>query len=267
MVYLFNLFPGIVGLLSGWASGLGQPASVAATVGALVLTAAVGYLLGSLNAAIIVSKTLFKQDIRQFGSGNAGLTNMHRVYGKKGALLTLAGDFLKQFAAIFIGMILTGQTGAYLAGLFCMIGHIFPVYYRFKGGKGVLTAATMILLLDPAIFLVLFIIFAVVLLFTRYVSLASVICAFIYPAVVYYESKLVTGSNPPMTLMLFALFVGVIIIFMHRSNIFRIFNNEENKFSFRSKPDAQKIFDAEDKENDKQNEYIPNIAKKKKKKK
>ena len=266
MAYLFQLFPGIVGLMSGWTTGLDDPYKTVFTVLAIILTALEGYLLGSLNSAIITSKLLYRQDIRDFGSGNAGLTNMYRVYGKKGALFTFLGDFIKQFVAIFIGMIITGTTGMYIAGLFCMIGHIFPVYYRFKGGKGVLTAATMILLLDPPIFAVLFIIFAVVLLFTRYVSLASIVAAFLYPAAVYYAARLRTGNNPPMTLVLFAVFVGLVIIYMHRSNIFRIFNNEENKFSFKSKPDTQKILDAEDKENDAANEYIPNVGKKKKKK-
>ncbi|MBR0232182.1 MAG: glycerol-3-phosphate 1-O-acyltransferase PlsY [Clostridia bacterium] len=265
MNYLYNIVPGMFGLMVRWAeSQTDKTAYYVIFISALVLTAAAGYLLGSLNSAIIVSKTLFRKDIRQFGSGNAGLTNMFRVYGKKGALLTLLGDVLKQVVSVFLGIIIAGQTGAYIAGLFCMIGHIFPVYYGFKGGKGVLTAATMILIIDPVIFLVLIVVFAVVLLFTQYVSLASIIAAITYPAAVFYAARIRTGNSPSIYSMLFALFVGLIVIFMHRSNIFRIFNNEESKFSFRSKPQAQDILDAEDRENDKANEYVPEIRKKKK---
>lgn len=267
MNYLYNLVPGMFGLMVKWAEAqTDKTAYYVIFISAMVLTAVAGYLLGSLNSAIIVSKTLYHKDIRQFGSGNAGLTNMFRVYGKKGALLTLLGDVLKQIVSVFIGILVAGQTGAYIAGLFCMIGHIFPVYYGFKGGKGVLTAATMILIIDPIIFLVLIVVFAVVLLFTQYVSLASIIAAITYPAAVFYAAKLRTGNAPDIYSMLFALFVGLIVIFMHRSNIFRIFNNEESKFSFKNKPQAQDILDAEDRENDKANEYVPEIRKKKVKK-
>ena len=268
MNYLYNLVPGMFGLMIKWAeSQTDKTAYYVIFIAAIAITAIAGYLLGSLNSAIIVSKSLYHKDIRSFGSGNAGLTNMYRVYGKKGALFTLLGDVLKQVVSVFLGIIVAGQTGAYIAGLFCMLGHIFPVYYGFKGGKGVLTAATMILIIDPLIFLVLIVVFAVVLLFTQYVSLASIIAAITYPAAVYYAAKIRTGNSPDIYSLLFALFVGIIVIFMHRSNIFRIFNNEENKFSFKSKPQAQEIFDAEDRENDKANEYIPEIRKKKDRKK
>ena len=193
---------------------------VVITVVAWALVSIVAYLLGSLNSAIIVSKSKYKQDIRSFGSGNAGLTNMLRVYGKDGALLTLAGA------------ILLGRYGAYLAGLFCMIGHIFPIYYRFKGGKGVLTAATMILLIDPLVFIVLFIIFALVLAITRYVSLSSIIAAITYPAAL----SIANGNNVHIFELVFALFVAAVVIIMHRTNLQRLFRNEENKFSFKKKP-------------------------------
>ncbi len=232
---------------------------------ACILTVIAGYLLGSLNSAIIVSKWKYKQDIRSFGSGNAGLTNMHRVYGKNGAVYTLIGDISKQIVSVLFGYVLLGYPGAYLAGAFCMIGHIFPVYYRFKGGKGVLTAATMILILDPLVFAVLFVIFALVLLITRYVSLASVICALCYPAVV--SINYARGDAPIDFFVLFcALFMGATVIFMHRSNLYRLFNNQESKFSFRKKPEAQEVIDMEDKENDDDTTFYPPATEKKKKK-
>ncbi len=235
MRYLFALDTEhkFFGILSRWIQAQGQYVPILQlTITAWVIIAVVAYLLGSFNSAIIVSKLKYKQDIRSFGSGNAGLTNMLRVYGKDGALLTLAGDILKQFLAVLFGAVIIGRYGAYLAGLFCMIGHIYPIYYKFKGGKGVLTAATMILLIDPMIFAILFIIFALTLLITRYVSLSSIIAAIAYPTTVYVAN----GYQPHFFELLFAIFVAAIIIIMHRTNLKRLFRNEENKFSFKRKP-------------------------------
>ncbi len=265
MRYLFALDPdnNFFGVVAKWIMGIEDVGlSNALAIVLWVVCAVIAYLLGSLNSAIIVSRYKYKQDIRSFGSGNAGLTNMHRVYGKDGAVWTLLGDIAKQLVSVFIGAVLLSRMGAYLAGAFCMIGHIFPIYYRFKGGKGVLTAATMILLIDPMIFAVLFVIFAIVLLITRYVSLASIIAALIYPASI----RIAYGMEHPFELF-FALFVGVVVIYMHRSNIYRIFNNQESKFSFRKKPEAKEIMDMEDRENDSDNTYYPPATQKKKKKK
>lgn len=195
------------------------------------------YLLGSLNFSIIVSKYMFNDDIRKYGSGNAGLTNMQRVYGKKGALLTLGGDILKQIVSIFIGLLIFGENGAYIAGTFCIIGHIAPIYYRFRGGKGVLTAATMVLLIDPVIFLCLFALFAFVVLIFRYISLGSIMAGFVYPALVYYKSKIIHNGEPPsLPSLIFSLFICILLFFMHRKNIERIINNQESRFSFKKKP-------------------------------
>ncbi len=236
MIYLYNVFPKMFGLVTQWAKTFENGVTAMIITGiACVLCAVIAYLLGSFNSAIIVSKYKYKQDIRSFGSGNAGLTNMHRVYGKDGALLTLAGDIAKQVLSVLVGILLVGQTGAYLAGLFCILGHIFPIYYRFKGGKGVLTAATMILCIDPMIFAVLFVIFALTLLITRYVSLSSIIASICYPAAIFYAAKLRTGAPPQAFDIIFACVVGLLVIFMHRTNIYRLFNNQESKFSFKKK--------------------------------
>lgn len=209
----------------------------------------VPYLLGSFNAAIIVSKYLYQDDIRKYGSGNAGLTNMHRVYGKKGALYTLAGDMLKQFVSVCIGMLAMGTDGAFLAGTFCILGHIAPLYFHFKGGKGVLAAATMILMMDPLMFVVLFIFFTLIVLIFKYISLGSMMAGFVYPALVFYRTKMTMDNLPPsFAYMLFACFIGILIIFMHRENMRRIFNNEESKFSFKKKP----LKEAETEEKEKQ---------------
>lgn len=200
--------------------------------GAVLLCSVLPYLLGSLNAAIIVSRYKYHDDIRNHGSGNAGLTNMARVFGKKGALFTLLGDIAKQFLSVLIGIILCGEWGAYVAGVFCMFGHIFPLYYHFRGGKGVLTAATMILMIDWQVFLITFALFLLTVLITRYVSLGSIIGGFALPGVVY-SSAVLRGTMPSLPAIIFSIFIGLLLIFMHRSNIRRLFNGTENKFKFK----------------------------------
>ncbi|GEM_PF-73943 len=218
----------------------------------MVLLIAVSYLLGSINSAIIISKAKYHDDIRNYGSGNAGLTNMNRVYGGSAATLTLIGDVLKQVIAVFFGVLAFGQVGAYIAGLFCMLGHIAPVFYHFRGGKGVLTAATLVLLIEFRAFLILFIVWVVVLLISRYVSLASILAAFTYPAVVFYLMQNNLGYADPFSLIC-ALFIGCIIFVTHRENIRRLFNNQESKFSFKKSPEFQEILDKEDPETDRKN--------------
>lgn len=222
----------------------------------------IGYLLGSINSAIITSKALFDKDIRNFGSGNAGLTNMLRVFGKKAALFTLLGDMLKSALSVLLGawVCYNSSEGAHLAGLFCVLGHIAPIYYGFRGGKGVLAAATMILVLDPVVFLLLIATFALVLFMTRFVSMASVIAAFLYPAYIYVISMTLTGDPPRFFKLLFAVVTAVMVIFMHRKNIERVYKGTENKFSFKSKPTAEKSEDDkkddDDDDDDDDVEYI-----------
>ena len=115
----------------------------------VLLCAAGGYLLGSISSAVIVSRALYSDDIRRHGSGNAGMTNMFRTWGKKAGILTLVGDVVKTAVAVVLGYLWLGYMGAYLAGLFCMLGHMFPVFYKFRGGKGVLVAAVTIMLTEP----------------------------------------------------------------------------------------------------------------------
>lgn len=207
-----------------------------------VISMLAGYFLGAINSAIIVSKTVYNDDIRRHGSGNPGLTNMHRVYGKNGALLTLAGDLSKTVLAIFIGGLLLGFNyvggialgeGCYIAGLFAVVGHIFPCYYKFKGGKGVLATATMALVLSPLPFLVLFAVFVLIVALTRYVSLGSVTAAVLYPVAVYTYVKMVFGNVMlPGMVSLSTILIAILIVIRHFKNLQRIGNQTENKFSF-----------------------------------
>lgn len=208
-----------------------------------ILTAAVAYLLGSLNTAIIVSKLAYGEDIRTKGSGNAGMTNMMRTYGKLPALITFVGDLLKTLVALVCGTLMCGLVGAYVAGLFAILGHIAPIYYRFKGGKGVSSTAMFVLYVQPVTFLVLALIFVFTVAVTKYLSLGSVLCAFMYPFVLNKLEIKFYGYyfDRPLRLLI-TLLACAVIIYMHRSNIKRLLNGTENKFSFqktKSRPSAK----------------------------
>ena len=189
----------------------------------LVLCAAVGYFLGSVNSAIIISKIRYRQDIRQYGSKNAGMTNMLRTYGKSAAAMTLLGDVAKAVIACLIGKLLLGESGGYVAGFFCIIGHVFPIYYGFKGGKGVLTLASMVLVMNWQTFLVLFTLFILIVSCTKYISLGSVMCALLYPIVL---SKF---AEPNIFGVVVSILVAILVTVMHRSNIKRLLDGNENK--------------------------------------
>ena len=209
------------------------------------------YLLGSVNSAIIISRVLYREDIRTKGSGNAGMTNMLRTYGKRAAVLTLVGDLMKTviallIAALFFGFNYNGgiaiggaqMTGeCYVAGLFAVLGHIFPVYYKFKGGKGVLVTSTMALLLTPIPFLILFVVFVLTVAVSKYVSLGSVIVATLYPVVLHGYFVVAFGEAMPALAAISSIVIAIIIVWCHRANLVRIGDRTENKLSFGKKRD------------------------------
>lgn len=212
----------------------GSAAYIAMVIGMYVLTALIAYALGSLNFGIIISKLFYHDDVRKHGSGNAGTTNMLRTYGKGAALGTIIGDALKVVVAILVGYLLVGKLmgGGHIAGLCAIIGHVFPVYYGFKGGKGVVASAITILMLDPAVFAVVFLFFVVVVAIWRYISLGSIIAAAVYPLVTY-------ASRGPSPDFIFALLIACFVIFLHRTNIQRLLDGKENKLSFKKKDDLK----------------------------
>lgn len=197
---------------------------------AIILSGVIAYFLGSLNFAIIISKRSYSQDIRSFGSNNAGMTNMMRTYGKRAAGLTLLGDAMKAVVAVLIGYAIIGQLGAYVAGCACVLGHIFPVYYKFKGGKGVVTTAVTILMCNPFVFLILFALYIGLVALSKFISLASVMCVMLYPVVLY---KIDTWLNGTCPYVLFAIFIMLLVVYKHIPNIKRLLNGTENKFSFK----------------------------------
>ena len=207
----------------------------------IIVCAAIAYLLGSLNFAIIISKRTYSEDIRSFGSKNAGMTNMMRTYGKKAAALTLLGDALKAVVACLVGYALLGQLGAYIAGCACILGHVFPIFYKFHGGKGVVTAAITVLMCNPYVFLILFALFVGIVAISKYISLGSVMCMIIYPFILNAIDKWLL-QRPASPYVLFALFMSLLIILKHVGNIKRLISGTESKFSFKkSKTPESKI--------------------------
>ncbi len=190
----------------------------------------VPYLLGSLNFGVILSGVIYKDDVRSRGSGNAGTTNMLRNYGKRAGALTLLGDMLKTAVACAVGA-LVGPLyyGLYIAGLFCILGHMFPVFFKFKGGKGIACLAMMVLMTDLKAFAFLIFAFVIIVLGTKYVSLGSVVCSMMYPVVL-------NRVNPDVPFgWLIATLIAVFVVFMHRENIKRLWAGNENKLSFKKK--------------------------------
>ena len=188
----------------------------------IVLCLILGYLFGSLNFAIIYSK-LRGDDIRNHGSGNAGATNVLRTYGKGPAAIVFLLDILKGVIAVFVARIfLDGDIFDCSAALGAVLGHNFPVYYKFKGGKGVSTSLAVLLTLHYPTALVAMVTFLVVVLISKYVSLSSILAAVAAIITAFILFRIDVFS-------VFCAIIGVLCIFRHRSNIVRLIKGTENK--------------------------------------
>ena len=152
---------------------------------------------------------------------------MTRTFGKKAGALTLLGDFLKTALALFACRMIFGTEGVFIGGIFCILGHAFPLFFKFKGGKGVVVAAAAMLVLNPIVCIICLLIFIVIVAFTGYVSLGSIIAAFLFPLLNY---KWYIYFAPLALKTIFCILMGLFIIFLHRKNIVRLFNGTENKF-------------------------------------
>ena len=199
----------------------------------LAITAMLSYCLGGINGAIITSVNYFKRDVRDFGSGNAGLTNFSRTFGEEHAALVLVVDIAKTILAVLFGGWLLGHlgladVGRLFAGFCTIIGHIYPPYYGFQGGKGVLCAGVMALMVDWRVGIICFVIFLAIVLFTRYVSLGSLIGMLCFPLML-----LIFGYSGLECLL--ALFCALLVVFAHRENIKRLMRGEESRISIGSK--------------------------------
>ncbi len=203
----------------------------------IALCVIIPYLIGSVNFAVLVSRLAYGSDVRNSGSGNAGATNMLRTHGKKAAALTFGGDLFKAVLATFIGLILMpGDEFAYVAALFCMVGHAYPLYFGFKGGKGVTVMAGAVLVLNPLVFLICVTIFALIVAGTKFVSLGSITGAILFPILNY---KLYTYFYPTPIKVIFSILFAVFVVFLHRKNIERLANGTESKIG-KNKPNKLK---------------------------
>lgn len=210
----------------------------------LLLCLIEGYLLGSLSFSVIVSKTLCGDDVRNHGSKNAGMTNVLRTYGKKYALLCGIGDFSKGLIAVLLGRLLfslwdiTLFDAGYAAGAAALLGHLFPLYFSFKGGKGVLTGLGVLLALSPVTFVIVLVLALPLLFVTRIVSLASITGSALYPLVTLIVHK--WQGKPVLLDTIFAVAIAAVIIYMHRANIVRLLNGTEYRFGSKNKQEMKK---------------------------
>lgn len=207
-----------------------------------IIVAVIAYLIGSINFSIILSKKMAGFDIREKGSGNAGTTNMLRSVGKKAALITLICDILKGVVSILIavlaGKIIKNLDNALLvqlAGIFVIIGHTFPVFFKFKGGKGIATALGVLLMINWQIGLICLIFALVLMALTKMVSVGSIAAAILFPILVAFidQNYIVPTSNSNWSYLVFSIIVALLVIFNHRANVQRILNGTENRLSFK----------------------------------
>ena len=193
-----------------------------------IICIAIAYLLGNISGGMIFGKLLFNKDIRDYGSKNAGTTNALRVYGIKAGILTFIIDVLKSILAGFIGMKLLGLNGVLLAGIFVVLGHNWPVFLNFKGGKGIASSFGFIMFLDYKIAIVAILIFVTIVILSKYISLASMLTTTLVLPISYiffvYRNFYVLSTF---------FLLASLSIYRHKSNIVRLINGNENKIKIK----------------------------------
>ena len=202
-----------------------------------IIVTIIAYLLGSISFSVIISKKMAGFDVREKGSGNAGSTNVLRTVGKKAAILTLICDCLKGIVAILIAVlaskIVKGTDAGLLiqlAGVAVVIGHTFPIFFKFKGGKGVATSLGVLLIINWQIGLICLVFALTLMALTRFVSLGSVSAAILFPILTIFiqENYIVPGNY-----IIFGVVLAAIVVFNHRANVKRLLTGTENKLSFK----------------------------------
>ena len=205
-----------------------------------VIMAIIAYAIGSISFSVIISRKMAGFDVREKGSGNAGSTNMLRSVGKKAALLTLVCDILKGVVsvllALVIGKINSNVDGAILvelAAFFVVLGHTFPIFFEFRGGKGVATSLGVLLLINWKIGLICLVFALILMVLTRMVSLGSISAAILFPVLCIFITDCYLVPQNHLSYIIFAIIMAVFIAYNHRSNIKRLLNGTENKISFK----------------------------------
>ena len=204
-----------------------------------IVVAIISYLIGSINFSVIFSKKMAGFDVREKGSGNAGTTNMLRSVGKKAAAITLICDILKGVVSILIAMFVAwafkvenASLLVQIAGIAVVLGHTFPIFFGFKGGKGVATSLGILIMSNWQIGLICLVFGVVLIALTRMVSLGSCAAAVLFPVLTLFikENYIVSQGN---SYLIYSIILAVIVLFNHRSNIKRILSGKENKISFK----------------------------------
>ena len=208
-----------------------------------ILIAIIAYLIGSINFSVILSKKMAGFDVRQKGSGNAGTTNMLRSVGKKAAAITLICDILKGVVsigiAILVGYLFNAQNKSILvqiAAIAVVIGHTFPIFFGFKGGKGVATSLGVLIMTNWQIGLICLAIAIIIMAITKMVSLGSCMAAIAFPLLTYFAANIFENAyivKEGTSYFVYSIILAVIVLFNHRSNIKRIITGKENKLSFK----------------------------------
>ncbi len=200
--------------------------------------AIIAYLIGSINFSVILSKKMAGFDVREKGSGNAGTTNMLRSVGKKAAAITLVLDILKGVVAILIAMaigrIFENSNGALLvqvAGVAVILGHTFPIFFKFKGGKGVATSLGVLIMSNWQIGLICLVFALILIALTQIVSVGSIAAAILYPVLTLFipQNYIVPGNY-----LIYSIVLAVIIVFNHRENVKRLLSGTENRINFKT---------------------------------
>ena len=194
-----------------------------------ILSAVIGYLLGNIPSGVLIGRAFGISDVRKHGSGNSGTTNVLRTAGWVPSVLTLLCDCLKGYIGCLIGRALGGDLGMLLGGFFAVVGHDFPVFMGFKGGKGIATSLALIIAIHPGLALAELLTEIVVVAITRYMSIASLITAVAFPV---FTAILCRGRENYGLFVFFATITGALAIFQHRGNIQRLLKGEENRLDF-----------------------------------
>jgi len=205
----------------------------------LLLIPVAAYLLGSIPFGLILAKTFGGADVRKSGSGNIGATNVARVVGPLAGILTLLLDIAKGAGAVLVAERLSNSSATWMtiAAFAALVGHCFPLWLRFKGGKGVATAAGVFAVLSPLACVGAILLFLLVVIFWRYVSLGSISAAAAMPLLIYFLWA--PRHAPPLAVIFGALAAAVLIIFKHRGNLRRLLEGAEPKFSFSKEKDKE----------------------------
>ncbi len=206
-----------------------------------IIIAIIAYAIGSINFSVLISKKMAGFDVREKGSGNAGTTNMLRSVGKKAAVITLLCDILKGVVAILIAVIagnivknVDRAALVQIAGILVVVGHTFPIFFEFKGGKGVATSLGVLMMINWKIGLICLVFAIAIMAFSRMVSMGSIGAAILFPVLTLFISTNFIVEASGIKYFIFSVILAAIVIFNHRENIKRIASGTENKLSFKN---------------------------------